>query len=82
MEKYYENLIKESKTKQELMELGLRTLISKNAESISMNHLKVYVDILEKEKEAQVAYEQQLNDIISGEFEKRERAKKLLGIGE
>lgn len=79
MKNYYENEIAKSKLKQQLMEEGLRKQMQNP--NLSLNYINECIGVIKAEEYYRALCDKSLQEIISGEAEKKRKAKELLGIG-
>lgn len=78
MENFYQNLIEESKLKQNLMELGIKVLMQESKPNL--NVIGRAIQALEAERQNQKHKEESLAQYISGEAERKAEAKRKLGM--
>lgn len=78
MENFYQNLIEESKLKQNLMELGIKVLMQESKPNL--NVIGRAIQALEAEKQNQKYNEESLAQYISGEAQRKAEAKRKLGM--
>ncbi|MBR2385701.1 hypothetical protein IKA92_07330 [bacterium] len=80
MKEIYEKQIAESEKKQKLMEIGLRAQIQSSGETLPLDYINDCINLINAEKATKKYYEEQLQELISGEAERKAEAKRKLGI--
>lgn len=78
MENFYQNLIEESKLKQNLMEIGIKVMMQDTKPNL--NVIGKAIQALEAEKQQQKLHEESLAQYVSGEAQRRAEAKRKLGM--
>jgi len=70
--------INDCQIRQEMMVKGLEQIIP--AKKNDFDYLRACLNLLEREKQTEVFLNKQLQDVISGEYEKKEKARETLGL--
>ncbi|MBQ7287825.1 MAG: hypothetical protein IJZ29_03245 [Clostridia bacterium] len=80
MKEFYEKQIAQSEQKQKLMELGLRSQMQNSSATLQLSYINSCIELIKAEKAVQEYNKEQLKQFLSGEAQKREEAKKKLGL--
>ena len=74
----YEKAVADSQLKQEIMKAGIQAIME--SRKYDLEYIQRCFKVLQDEESHGNFAQKTLNEIVSGEFEKRERARETLGL--